>query len=67
MKKNMGNVDRAIRIILVIAVIVLYLAGIISGIAAVILGVMALAFMITGLIGFCPLYVPLKISTYKRF
>jgi len=67
MKKNMGTLDRFIRMLLAIVVIVLYLAGSISGIAAVILGIVALAFIITGLIGFCPLYVPLKISTYKRF
>ena len=67
MKKNMGTLDRFIRILVAVVVIVLYLAGSISGIAAVIPGIVALAFIITGLIGFCPLYVPLKISTYKRF
>jgi len=66
MKKNMGTIDRVIRILLAIVVIVLYLTGTISGTAAVILGVLALVFIITGLIGFCPLYVPLKISTIKK-
>lgn len=66
MKKNMGTIDRAIRIILAILVIVLYLAGSISGTAAVILGILALVFIVTGLIGFCPLYVPFKISTIKK-
>ena len=66
MKKNMGTIDRAIRIILAIVVIVLYLSGSISGSAAIILGIVALVFIITGLIGFCRLYVPLKISTIKK-
>jgi hypothetical protein len=66
MKKNMGTIDRAIRIILAIVVIVLYLSGSISGTVAVILGILALVFIITGLIGFCPLYVPFKISTIKK-
>ena len=63
MKQNMGLIDRGIRILLVIAVAVLFVLGKISGIAAVILGVLAAVFLLTSLIGFCPLYVPLKIST----
>ena len=62
MKKNMGTVDRVIRIVLAIVVIVLYLTGNITGIAAIILGILALVFIVTSLIGFCPLYVPFKIS-----
>jgi hypothetical protein len=63
MKKNMGVVDRIIRILLAIVVIVLYLTGNITGLAAIILGILAVVFIITSLIGFCPLYVPFKIST----
>jgi len=66
MTKNMGIVDRVIRILLAIVVIVLYLTGNISGIAAIILGILALVFILTSLIGFCPLYVPLKISTISK-
>jgi hypothetical protein len=66
MKKNMGTVDRVVRILLAIAVIVLYLTGNITGIAATILGIFAIAFIITSLIGFCPLYVPFKISTISK-
>jgi hypothetical protein len=63
MKKNMGTIDRVIRILLAIAVIVLYLNGSITGIAAIILGILAFVFIVTSMIGFCPLYLPLKIST----
>jgi hypothetical protein len=66
MKKNMGTVDRVIRILLAIVVIVLYLTGNITGIAAIILGILALVFILTSLIGFCPLYVPFKISTTNK-
>ena len=66
MKKNMGTIDRSIRILLAIVVIVLYLNGSITGVAAIILGILALVFILTSLIGFCPLYVPLKISTIKK-
>jgi K+-transporting ATPase A subunit len=66
MKKNMGSIDRIIRILLAIVVIVLYLNGSITGVAAIILGIVAFVFIATSLIGFCPLYVPLKISTIGK-
>jgi amino acid transporter len=66
MKKNMGMVDRIIRIVLAILIGVLYLAGAISGAAAVILGIIAIAFLITGFVGFCPVYLPFKISTRAK-
>jgi hypothetical protein len=66
MKKNMGTIDRVIRILLALVVIVLYLTGNITGIAATILGILALVFIVTSLIGFCPLYVLFKISTIKK-
>jgi hypothetical protein len=66
MKKNMGTVDRIIRIFLAIVVIVLYLTGNITGLAAIILGILAIIFIITSLMGFCSLYVPFKISTIGK-
>jgi small-conductance mechanosensitive channel len=66
MKKNMGVLDRIIRTILAVVVIVLYFTKQISGTAAVILGIIAVIFLLTSLFGFCPLYVPFKISTKKK-
>ena len=66
MKKNIGTIDKVIRILLAIVVIVLYLNGSITGVAAIILGIVAFVFIVTSLIGFCPLYVPLKISTIGK-
>ena len=66
MKKNMGTIDRVIRIVLAIVVAILYMNGSITGTAAIILGILAAVFIITSLIGFCPLYVPFKISTIKK-
>lgn len=66
MKKNMGAIDRIIRTILAVTVVILYLTGQISGTAAVILGVFAVIFLVTSAIGFCPLYVPFGISTCKK-
>lgn len=66
MKKNMGTLDRSIRIILALAVAVLYCAGNITGIAAIILGIIAVVFLVTSFIGFCPLYTLFGISTIRK-
>jgi len=66
MKKNMGNVDRIIRILFFVVVAVLYFTGTITGTLGIILGLLGIVFLLTGLVGFCPLYVPLKISTTKK-
>lgn len=66
MKKNMGTIDRVVRLTLAILVGVLYLTGVITGGTAIILGIIALIFVVTSFVGFCPLYVPLKIKTTKK-
>jgi hypothetical protein len=66
MKKNMGAADRIIRTVLAVVVAVLYLTNQISGTAAIILGIIAIIFLLTSLVGFCPLYVPFKLSTLKK-
>lgn len=66
MKKNMGTIDKALRIILAIVIVVLIFLGELSGVAAVVLGIIAAVFLLTSLIGFCPLYVPLGLSTCKK-
>jgi hypothetical protein len=66
MKKNMGSADRIIRIALAIVVAVLYFTKQLTGTAAIILGIIAIIFLLTSAVGFCPLYVPFKISTKKK-
>ncbi|MGD8538695.1 MAG: DUF2892 domain-containing protein [Candidatus Aminicenantes bacterium] len=66
MKKNMGAADRIIRTILAIVVAILYFTNQITGIAAIILGIIAIIFLLTSFVGFCPLYAPFKISTRKK-
>lgn len=65
MKKNMGTVDKAIRVIVAIVIGVLYFTGQITGTAAIILGVLAVVFLLTSIIGTCPLYLPFGLSTKK--
>lgn len=62
----MGIVDRVIRIAVAILIAVLYYTGQISGTAAIILGIVALAFIATSLVGFCPVYKLFSLSTLKK-
>lgn len=66
MKKNMGSFDRTLRILIAIVLAILMLLGQIKGIAAIILGIVAVVFVITGAIGFCPIYPLFKINTAKK-
>jgi len=63
MKQNMGSTDRIIRVVLAVVVAVLYFTNLISGTAAIILGILAIVFLLTSVVGFCPLYAPFKLST----
>ena len=66
MKKNMGSADKIIRILIAIAVFALYFTGIISGTLGIVLMVFAVIFVLTSLIGSCPLYLPLGLSTLRK-
>lgn len=66
MKTNMGSQDKTIRIILAIIIAVLFFTKIISGTIAIVLLVVAGIFILTSLIGYCPLYSLLGISTCKK-
>jgi hypothetical protein len=66
MKQNMGSTDRIIRVVLAVVVAVLYFTNLISGTAAIILGILAIVFLLTSVVGFCPLYAPFKLSTIGK-
>lgn len=62
----MGTVDRALRIVVAVVLLVLYYQGFISGTLAIVLLVFAGIFILTSFISFCPLYLPFGISTRKK-
>jgi predicted ABC-type sugar transport system permease subunit len=66
LKKNMGTTDRIIRLLLAAVIAVLYFTGVISGTVGLILAILAVVFLLTSLVSFCPLYLPFKISTKKE-
>lgn len=66
MKKNMGTTDKFIRTLLALIVGVLYYTNVINGTTAVVLGALAIVFLLTSFISFCPLYLPFGINTNKK-
>jgi hypothetical protein len=66
MKKNMGTADKVIRVLVAVVILVLYFTHVISGTLAVILLILAGIFVVTSLLGICPLYLPLGINTGKK-
>ena len=66
MKKNMGSTDKAIRIIIALIFGVLIFTNQVTGVPAIILGIFTVVFLLTSVVGFCPLYAPFKLSTLKK-
>lgn len=66
MKKNMGGLDRSLRVIIALIITLLYFNEIISGTLGIVLLVLAMVFVLTSLVSFCPLYVLFKLNTCKR-
>ena len=66
MKKNMGNTDRIIRILLAAIFAILYFTKTVEGTPGLILLVLGIVFVLTTFISFCPLYLPFGINTCKN-
>lgn len=66
MKKNMGMADRAVRLLIAAVIAVLYFTHTITGTWAIVLGILAIVFVLTSFISFCPLYAPFGINTCKK-
>ena len=65
MVKNMGMLDRGLRIALAVVIGALYFMGQISGTVAIVLGVIAVVFVATSFFGSCGLYTPFGFTTRK--
>ncbi len=65
MKPNMGRTDRILRIIAALAIGVLYFTGVLNGAVGIVLLVLALVFVLTSFVSFCPLYTLFGIRTRK--
>jgi hypothetical protein len=63
MTKNLGNIDRIVRVLLSITFAVLYFTGTIAGTLGLVLVVLGGIFLATSLISWCPIYAVLGIKT----
>jgi hypothetical protein len=64
MNRNIGTVDRATRF--TVGVVMMGVGfGALGGAAAIVVGIIGAVLFVTSLIGWCPLYIPFRISTFK--
>jgi len=61
----MGSTDRGIRILLAIIMGGLYFTNIVTGVLGVVLLVLAVVFLLTSFVSFCPLYTLFGFNTNK--
>ncbi|HQQ93141.1 MAG TPA: DUF2892 domain-containing protein [Bacteroidia bacterium] len=66
MKKNMSNTDRVVRILVAVLIALLYYKGVVTGMLGLVLLILALVFVATSFLSFCPLYTLFGISTRKE-
>lgn len=65
MKLNESNTDRIIRA--VAGIVLLYLGfGVLGGTLGIVVNVLGAVLLLTGAVGFCPIYALLKLSTLKQ-
>jgi hypothetical protein len=63
MKKNMGTVDRVIRLLLAGVLLYLFFGGVVTGTLGIILAIVGGVFALTSLVSFCPLYTLIGMNT----
>jgi hypothetical protein len=66
MKKNIGSIDKVIRILIAAVVVVLYFTKVISGTLGIVLLIVAGIIALTAIIDFCPIWAVLGINTKKK-
>jgi len=66
MKQNVGSIDKVVRIIVAILFSTLYFTGIVSGVFGYLLLGLGAIFILTSVIGTCPLYLPFGLSSSKK-
>ena len=63
MKKNMGGIDKLVRLIVALLLVVAYFQGLVAGVLGIVLLVVAGIFVLTSLVSICPLYSVFGISS----
>lgn len=65
MKKNMGNSDKLVRLLIAVVIAILYYTKVIDGTVAIVLMAVGIILLLTSLLNFCPLYKIFGLNTCK--
>lgn len=65
MKSNLSNLDRTIRVVVAALFAYLYFGGIVTGVLGIVLAALGVVFVLTAIVGYCPLYTLFKFSTIR--
>lgn len=65
MKANVGSVDKLVRLVLAIVLILLFYFEVLTDSLGIVALIVALVLTVTSLINFCPLYAIFKMNTCK--
>ena len=63
MKKNVGSTDKIVRLLLSVVFIILFMANVVTGVMGYVLLGLAVVFILTSVVGFCPLYTLINANT----
>lgn len=66
MKKNIGMVDKTVRLALAALAVVLYFLGAVKGTLALVVLIIAIVLVVTSLVNFCPIWALFGWSTDKK-
>lgn len=66
MKPNMGTADRIIRVLIAAVLAYLFFSGTVTGTLGLVGVVLGAVFVLTSLVGFCPLYTLVGLNTCPR-
>lgn len=65
-KKNIGSIDRIVRVVLALVFGVLYFTGIVPGTLGLVLVILAVVFLATSFVTVCPIYMAFGLSTATK-
>jgi len=66
MKTNESNIDRIIRAVAGVVLLYLGFGGVLGGALGVVADVLGVVLLLTGAVGFCPLYAMFKFNTLNK-
>jgi hypothetical protein len=66
MKTNESNIDRIVRAVAGVVLLYLGFGGVLGGALAGVADVLGVVLLLTGAVGFCPLYTVFKFSTLNN-